>query len=161
MINFGDKERNLSNEDISFWEKKLGFSFQNSYKTFIKEYNGSYVSNNYIEIPPGQGACLSKILSLEEVFEYMKSINDKVVDNNYFPFALDDSGNFFLMGKHSDTVYFYDHEYTGMSAITEIAKNLDGFLTIIQPVSLDNVLMPKGKIIYMNEDILNKFRKKP
>ncbi|ARW18344.1 SMI1/KNR4 family protein [Komagataeibacter europaeus] len=160
MISFGDKEREISDGDIVYWEEKLGFLFPDAYKNFIKKYNGSSIPNNYIEIPPNQGAYLSKIIPLEEVHEYIKSLNDNNITQNYFPFALDDSGNYFLMEKCSGSVYFYDHEYTGMCAITEIAKNLDGFLKIIQPVSLDNIPMPKGNIIYMNEDILNKFRKK-
>lgn len=148
----------ISDKEIVQYEEELGFSFSDAYKDFLKNHNGSELPNNYIDIPPGQEACVSKILPVEEMESCIKIINDDVVTHNYFPFAADDCGNYFLMDRGGHCIYFYDHEHMGKEAITKIADSLDCFLQDIKPVSLNDLPMPQGRVLYMNEEILNKFR---
>lgn len=111
----GTKYRNLTEEEISDVEKKLGILFPLEYKEFLLSQNGGYPKECEFDLPDSSnGSIVNHFYSIGEMPSNLYKRNRFLEDNAEFITVGDDSaGNQILLrvrGVNIGEMYFLDHD---------------------------------------------------
>ncbi|WP_086224895.1 SMI1/KNR4 family protein [Campylobacter devanensis] len=103
----------LNKFDFKDIERKIGIKFSDHFKSFIKKVNGASPKQSVITIS-NKKYILNDILDFNINCEYTtEEIYNNLRDiiGDYYPFARDGFGNYYLINTENDTVQFYNHEF--------------------------------------------------
>ncbi|WP_033852683.1 SMI1/KNR4 family protein, partial [Yersinia wautersii] len=98
-------------------EKKLGITFPNDYREFLKKYNGGYPEpDGFYFIDSKDGSCVDKFLSTNgdksDSIAACYDLYKKRIPQGFVPIATDPGGNLLLLcgTKENSGIFFWDHE---------------------------------------------------
>ncbi len=112
MENSWEFKINLNKFDFGNIESKVGIKFSDNFKSFIRNANGASPKQKIVTISEKKYV-LNDILDFNTSSEYTtEDIYNNLQDiiGNYYPFARDGFGNYYLINTKDNMVEFYDHE---------------------------------------------------
>lgn len=138
QVNFVDPDRLPSEEDVASIERELGFAFPIALRSFFLEHNGAD-PDPYVLISDGLRTVVNETLPLVSgcgrgtaVDSYKELVLKKgIVDQSFFPFAIDAGGDYFFVncGDPTGEVYFFrsDTADDDMRGLQRVASSLAEF----------------------------------
>lgn len=144
-IAFEKSGRAISSTELNEFQDFIGKELPKEWISFYSDWNGGvpvqyiywkeddvYVINHFLPIKyEMQGA-----LAIEEV--YLDLGNEGVIDKEYLPFILEESGGYFMISLSScnyGKIYYWDHECSCgepfVNSIKYISENLQDFLSYL------------------------------
>lgn len=140
----------VSEQDIVNVENQLSIKLPDSYREFLKKYNGGYPQPDGFDFADGEdGSSVDKFLEVsdsknEGLINYFNTYKERI-PKNYIPIAKDPGGNLILIGINGEKaeVYFWDHEneaddgdVPGMQNMHLVALNLDDFINNLYEIEI-------------------------
>lgn len=99
---------------IKRYETASGYSFSESYKAFVTEFNGGRPAKNCFRTQDGTERVLKSFLSFnaddKETIWAISEWNEEELQGKYVPIALDPAGNLICFDKQTGAVIFLDTE---------------------------------------------------
>lgn len=150
MTKIHDSKDMVSEQDLVNVEKQLKIKLPDSYRYFLKKYNGGYPQPDGFDFANGEdGSSVDKFLEIsdsknESLIEYFNQYKNRI-PKNYAPIAKDPGGNLILIGVNGEKaeVYFWDHEnevddgdIPGMDNMSLIASNFDDFINNLYEIEI-------------------------
>ncbi|EIB99112.1 SMI1/KNR4 family protein [Pantoea sp. Sc1] len=150
MTKIHDSKSMVSEQDIVNVENQLSIKLPDSYREFLKKYNGGYPQPDGFDFADGEdGSSVDKFLEVsdsknEGLINYFNTYKERI-PKNYIPIAKDPGGNLILIGINGEKaeVYFWDHEneaddgdVPGMQNMHLVALNLDDFINNLYEIEI-------------------------
>ncbi|SFN43125.1 SMI1 / KNR4 family (SUKH-1) [Candidatus Pantoea varia] len=150
MTKIHDSKDMVSEQDLVNVEKQLSIKLPDSYRDFLKKYNGGYPQPDGFDFANGEdGSSVDKFLEIsdsknESLIEYFNKYKNRI-PKNYAPIAKDPGGNLILIGVNGENaeIYFWDHEnevddgdIPGMDNMNLIALNFDEFINNLYEIEI-------------------------
>lgn len=135
----GTEYPNLTEEQISDVEKKIGVSFPLEYKNFLLDQNGGYPKVCEFDLPDGSNSStVNHFYSIGEMPSNLYKRNRFLEDDADFMTIGDDSaGNQILLrvkGENIGELYFLDHDVDAEeeNSMHFLAEDLNEFLKMLK-----------------------------
>jgi cell wall assembly regulator SMI1 len=127
MITFFESGKKITDKEVAYIEKKIGYCLPNEYREFLLKHNGGKCPNRGFVFMENSQESDSEVRSfyavggingyydLEENMD-IYIFDEKRLPDFYIPIAEDDLGNLIcISGDESDYgyIYFWDHEKEG------------------------------------------------
>ena len=131
------KKNNLELGVIERFEKKIGYSYPDIFKTIAKQFDGGTPKLTEFDTKETEGCVFNNLLSFDinkktSVWTLVKDCssdgccwNIEGFDWRFVPFARDPFGNFICFDRTNDHIVFWDHE-TG--EVEEVADSFGEFI---------------------------------
>lgn len=117
MTKILDSKDMVSEQELVNVEKQLNIKLPDSYRDFLKKYNGGYPQPDGFDFASGDdGSSVDKFLEISDsknasLMTFFNKYKNRI-PKNYVPIAIDPGGNLILIGVNGEKaeVYFWDHE---------------------------------------------------
>lgn len=146
-----------SNDAIHAFESATGYTLPDSFKEFLRAYNGAIAAPNLFKTDDGFEIGVHQFVLIENIPNERKLIEE--LPPKSFPIAWDEGGNYILInGSKNDAIQFWDHE-TG--DIHNLASDFESFVSRLTPFDVESVKLIPGQVkrVWVNPDILKKIKK--
>ena len=153
MVNIVNYNSPASTEEITTFEKRVGGSFPEDYKDFLKKYNGGQPVPSAFSFYSDRddGSAVDWFLSLgKEKYSNLQKYYDQYKDRvpqGLMPIAYDAGGNLLLIGVNGHQgIYFWEHEFEAdeadegdspdMSNVYKVSETFTEFLGNLHEIEL-------------------------
>ncbi|QDU02114.1 SMI1 / KNR4 family protein [Gimesia chilikensis] len=146
------KTRAASANDLFVLEKTLGVKLPDSFRVFLKEYDGAEPESNLFEIDETNNSGVNEFIPAQLILKERALIEN--LSPQAFPFAFAEGGNYVILDLNGrETVLFWDHE---TAELIHLSDSFEKFLSDLQPFSLDDVQLEPGDVgeVWIDPDFL-------
>jgi hypothetical protein len=100
--------------NITDFETRYGFKFDEPFKKCVLKYNGGYPIPNFFDTTSVKTLAVKCLLSFlvesdDNIWDANEALAERGIEG-VIAFAVDDFGNYICFGKSDNKVYFFDHE---------------------------------------------------
>jgi cell wall assembly regulator SMI1 len=150
------KNKNISQEQISQCEQEIGIKFPKDYYEFLLDYNGAEPSPNIFDLKGGDSAGVNQFIPISEIARSREKTEG--FPKNMLPIAWASCGNYVYLNPLSGGIYFWDHEI--QDADYKVADNFSEFLAILKPFDLNQIELKPGQVkaVWGNPDFKPTFK---
>ena len=147
-----------SEEQILALEAALGCHLSDSFRGFLRTYDGAEPESNIFGVSDRDQSGVRKFIAVSEIMEeraYVWNVSPKA-----YPIAFDDCGNYVLIDEDKGgAVLFWDHE---LQESLESAADFGEFLNLLDPFDGTSIKLKPGQVkrVWIDPEFLKRLKEK-
>jgi len=147
-----------SEEAIVALEAELGCRLSDSFRAFVRTYDGAKPEANIFKIGENNDSGVNRFIPVDEISKERAHIEN--IPAKAYPVAWAEGGNYVFVDEgRNSAVYFWDHELP--EETVELAANFEVFLDLLEPFDIKSTKLRPGQIkrVWIDPEFLKRLKK--
>ena len=146
-VNIRSEQPAPTDLEISEIEDVLGIKLNKEFLEFVRRYNGGVPESNIFRISKDNEAEVAKFIALNAIpqdADFIRKSSGKYI----IPIAYDTCGNYVCISneRNDGEIYFWNHEFSDLNALTTIAPSLADFLGMLHPFDTGQIALDSSQV---------------
>ncbi len=147
-----------SEEAMNALEIALGCRLSDSFRTFLRTYDGAKPETNVFRINERNESGVNRFIPVREIAKARTQIEN--IPSKAYPVAWAEGGNYIFVDEDKDgAVFFWDHELPDEP--TNLAADFGSFLELLEPFDVGRIQLKPGQVrkVWVDPEFRKKIQK--